>query len=102
MFTSEEPTRFGISCLGSRAMAGVLPAETLTDVHDAGGLNVLQAAEAAGYAAPGSDNDGASSDAGPKSAAERVLADVRANVAGLAAFVELHIEQARASGFSAS
>ena len=23
MFTSEEPTRFGLSCLGSRAMAGV-------------------------------------------------------------------------------
>lgn len=39
IFTSEEPTRFGIGCLGSRMMAGALTAEqarTLSDQEDRG------------------------------------------------------------------
>ena len=72
MFTSEEPTRFGIGCLGSRLLAGVLDAsvgETLTS--GAGTLNGLRAA--AGFAG--------------------ALGDVRLSPGAYAAFVELHIEQ---------
>src|SRR5271163_2128647 len=39
LFTSEEPTRFGIGCLGSRLMGGVLTpakAQTLRDKEDRG------------------------------------------------------------------
>lgn len=42
MFTSEEPTRFALSCSGSRAMAGVLTAEALEGKLDAQGLHFLQ------------------------------------------------------------
>ncbi len=42
MFTSEEPTRFGLSCSGSRSMAGVLSAEALEGKRDAQGLHFLQ------------------------------------------------------------
>ncbi|HWA93486.1 MAG TPA: M20 family metallo-hydrolase [Terracidiphilus sp.] len=34
IFTSEEPTRFGIGCLGSRMMAGVLSPEKARTLHD--------------------------------------------------------------------
>lgn len=42
MFTSEEPTRFGLSCLGSRAMAGVLTAAELEVKRDVNGTGVLE------------------------------------------------------------
>lgn len=34
MFTSEEPTRFGIGCSGSRAMAGAVPIDRLLSLTD--------------------------------------------------------------------
>src|SRR6266567_393184 len=34
VFTAEEPTRFGIGCLGSRLLAGVLDPATLRDRED--------------------------------------------------------------------
>src|SRR5687767_1423460 len=37
MFTAEEPTRFGIGCLGSRMMAGTLGDAKLAVLRDAGG-----------------------------------------------------------------
>ncbi len=37
MFTSEEPTRYGIGCLGSRLMAGVLAPETAEKFVDKAG-----------------------------------------------------------------
>lgn len=43
MFTSEEPTRFGLSCSGSRAMAGVMSAAALESKLDAQGLHFIQA-----------------------------------------------------------
>merc|ERR1719313_3172053 len=48
-FTSEEPTRFGLSCLGSRAMAGYLNASTVEALRDENGLSVEEAAKEAGY-----------------------------------------------------
>lgn len=37
MFTSEEPTRFKLSCVGSRAMAGALTADVLDAKTDENG-----------------------------------------------------------------
>ncbi|KAI3424303.1 hypothetical protein D9Q98_009857 [Chlorella vulgaris] len=78
MFTSEEPTRFGLSCSGSRAMAGVLDAEYLDSRRDENGTSYLEAAAAAGYGA-GSYED--------------MLKGARRTFSDLSYFVELHIEQ---------
>jgi hypothetical protein len=42
MFTSEEPTRFGLSCIGSRAMAGALEASVLDARLDENGTTFEQ------------------------------------------------------------
>jgi len=72
LFTSEEPTRFGIGCLGSRLLSGALDAsagETLTS----GGQSLNQVRGAAGFAG--------------------ALGDVPLPPGAYSAFVELHIEQ---------
>jgi N-carbamoyl-L-amino-acid hydrolase len=73
VFTSEEPTRFGIGCLGSRLLAGVLDESAGTRLTDGGGVTLDQARTAAGFEGP--------------------LASVRLRDGAYAAFVELHIEQ---------
>src|SRR5215813_54321 len=72
VFTSEEPTRFGIGCLGSRLLAAALDpsvGETLTF----GGQSLNQMRASAGFSGS--------------------LADVRLRGGTYAGFVELHIEQ---------
>ncbi|HXD20046.1 MAG TPA: M20 family metallo-hydrolase [Vicinamibacterales bacterium] len=72
LFTSEEPTRFGIGCLGSRLLSGALDAsagETLTS----DGQSLNQVRRTAGFAGP--------------------LGDVPLPPGAYSAFVELHIEQ---------
>uniref|UniRef100_A0ACD5XM01 Uncharacterized protein n=1 Tax=Avena sativa TaxID=4498 RepID=A0ACD5XM01_AVESA len=50
MFTSEEPTRFGISCLGSRLMAGSKElAQSLKGTFDNQNVSFVDAAGSAGY-----------------------------------------------------
>lgn len=39
MFTSEEPTRFKLSCIGSRAMSGALTADVLDVKLDENGTS---------------------------------------------------------------
>lgn len=73
LFTSEEPTRFGVGCFGSRALAGVLTPEALGALEDDDGVNVLEAARQAGFGGE--------------------AADVRLEPNHYHAFVELHIEQ---------
>lgn len=73
IFTAEEPTRFGIGCLGSRAMAGALSPDALRALRDGAGASLDQLRAAAGFAAP--------------------LEDVALPEGHYAAFVELHIEQ---------
>jgi N-carbamoyl-L-amino-acid hydrolase len=52
IFTSEEPTRFGIGCLGSRMMANVLtPAQALA-LRDKDGRGLEEWREQAGFAGP--------------------------------------------------
>lgn len=50
IFTAEEPTRFGIGCLGSRMMAGVLTAETARALRDKEGRGLDELRAAAGFA----------------------------------------------------
>jgi ureidoglycolate amidohydrolase len=73
VFTSEEPTRFGIGCLGSRLLAGTLDESAGTRLKDGDGVTLDEARLAAGF--PGS------------------LASVKLPHGAYAAFVELHIEQ---------
>ena len=82
MFTSEEPTRFGIGCLGSRLLGGVLDPEAADALHDrlpeteAGapeGLTLKQVREAAGF--------------------HGSLASVKLPANYYDSWVELHIEQ---------
>ncbi|XP_062108167.1 ureidoglycolate hydrolase [Humulus lupulus] len=77
LFTSEEPTRFGISCLGSRLLAGSEAlAEALKTTFDGQNLSLLDAARSAGYAKDQDD-----------------LSSVFLRKGSYSAFVELHIEQ---------
>jgi ureidoglycolate amidohydrolase len=73
MFTSEEPTRFGIGCLGSRALSGTLSAGSMAALRDTESLAFDEIRRAAGF-------DGE-------------LATVPLPAGYFAAFVELHIEQ---------
>ena len=82
LFTSEEPTRFGIGCLGSRLMSGVLPAEAADALPD-------RLPETDPEAAPGGTLRSARHAAGFTGELDRVSADRPA----YAAWMELHIEQ---------
>jgi ureidoglycolate amidohydrolase len=73
MFTSEEPTRFGIGCLGSRLMSGTLDparADTLQDKQEA---TLATVRREAGFTGP--------------------LSSVRVPAGHYHAWLELHIEQ---------
>jgi N-carbamoyl-L-amino-acid hydrolase len=82
LFTSEEPTRFGIGCIGSRLLGGVLDPEAADELPDRlaetdpsapTGLTLRQVREAAGFAGP--------------------LSSVKLPPDYFHAWVELHIEQ---------
>jgi len=82
MFTSEEPTRFGIGCLGSRLLGGVLDSATADALPDRlpeteptarPGLTLRQVREAAGFHGD--------------------LASAKLTSDYYSAWVELHIEQ---------
>src|SRR5690242_6285504 len=49
LFTSEEPTRFGIGCLGSRLLSGSLPAEAAKILKDKEGATLDEIRERAGF-----------------------------------------------------
>jgi N-carbamoyl-L-amino-acid hydrolase len=73
VFTAEEPTRFGIGCLGSRMLAGNLSAERLAALRDADGRGLDDVRAEAGYVG--------------------ALEGARLPRGAYSAFVELHIEQ---------
>ena len=50
IFTSEEPTRFGIGCLGSRLLSGTLSADAARRLTDYDGATLDQVRRAAGFA----------------------------------------------------
>jgi len=80
MFTSEEPTRFGLSCLGSRAMAGAISASHLAELRDENNTSFLAAAKSAGSALGAADEAAA-------------VKGSRLTPHNLSSFLELHIEQ---------
>jgi len=73
MFTAEEPTRFGLGCLGSRLMAGSLTPEKARAMRDREGRSLDELRAAAGF--------------------RGALESVRLPSGCFHAFVELHIEQ---------
>jgi ureidoglycolate amidohydrolase len=73
IFTSEEPTRFGIGCLGSRLLAGSLSVDRARKLTDSEGRPFEQVRQDAGMTGD--------------------LADVRLPSRYYKSFVELHIEQ---------
>lgn len=73
MFTAEEPTRFGIGCLGSRLMAGTLSPEQAHALRDSNGQSLETIRSKAQY--------------------EGDLSNVQLEKNCYDAFVELHIEQ---------
>jgi N-carbamoyl-L-amino-acid hydrolase len=73
LFTSEEPTLFGIGCLGSRLMSGVLAASADWRLKDSAGDSLAAIRARAGFSGE--------------------LESVRLQAGHYAAFVELHIEQ---------
>ncbi|MCU1238326.1 MAG: amidase, hydantoinase/carbamoylase family [Candidatus Solibacter sp.] len=73
IFTAEEPTRFGIGCLGSRFLAGLLDEAAGERLRDGDGRTLNQVREAAGFTGP--------------------LESTRLPAGYYSAFVELHIEQ---------
>jgi len=73
MFTSEEPTRFGIGCLGSRLMAGTTSPEEAGALRDRDGRSLEDLREAAGCRGN--------------------LGAVKLSTGAYRAFIELHIEQ---------
>lgn len=73
LFTSEEPTRFGIGCLGSRLLSGTLSPQSAAQLTDGNGDTLDTVRNAAGFTGD--------------------LASVPLPAAYYKAFVELHIEQ---------
>ncbi|KAJ0964955.1 hypothetical protein J5N97_026093 [Dioscorea zingiberensis] len=77
LFTSEEPTRFGISCLGSRLLAGSEAlVHVLKESVDDQNTSFFDAARSAGYAI-----------------SQENLSNVMLKKGSYFAFLELHIEQ---------
>ncbi|HZV86080.1 MAG TPA: M20 family metallo-hydrolase [Candidatus Binatus sp.] len=73
VFTSEEPTRFGIGCLGSRMLSGTMTPDAARKLTDKEGASLEQVRRNAGYNTP--------------------LEEVKLPSGYFEAFVELHIEQ---------
>jgi ureidoglycolate amidohydrolase len=73
VFTSEEPTRFGIGCIGSRMLSGTLAPETARHLKDSEGASLDEVREKAGLSGE--------------------LEAVKLSGTYYKAFVELHIEQ---------
>jgi N-carbamoyl-L-amino-acid hydrolase len=73
LFTSEEPTRFGVGCLGSRLLSGTLSADAADVLVDQDGTTLAQARQNAGFTGG--------------------LETVRLSRNHYCAFLELHIEQ---------
>ncbi|MGB7726847.1 MAG: M20 family metallo-hydrolase [Candidatus Acidiferrum sp.] len=73
VFTSEEPTRFGIGCLGSRLLSGTLSATAARKLVDKQGASLEEVRQAAGLTGK--------------------LEEVQLPAGYYKAFVELHIEQ---------
>lgn len=73
VFTAEEPTRFGIGCVGSRLLSGTLSPEAAGKLRDKDGISLEEVRRKAGFGGE--------------------LENVRLTESYYKAFIELHIEQ---------
>jgi ureidoglycolate amidohydrolase len=73
IFTAEEPTRFGIGCLGSRLLSGTLSPDAARKLTDSDGATLDQVRSKAGFGGE--------------------LEQVKLAIGYYKAFIELHIEQ---------
>jgi len=73
VFTSEEPTRFGIGCLGSRLLSGTMSGDAARKLVDKAGASIEEVRRNAGF--------------------KGTLEEVKLPDGYYKAFVELHIEQ---------
>ena len=73
VFTSEEPTRFGIGCLGSRLLSGSLSPDTAKKLTDKDGVSLEEVRREAGFRGE--------------------LEQIKLPLGYYKAFVEMHIEQ---------
>lgn len=73
-YTSEEPTRYGLSCLGSRALSGDLMLEDTKELKDQGGKSLYDKLKELGYS-------------------HEEFSEIRKRKGEVFATVELHIEQ---------
>jgi N-carbamoyl-L-amino-acid hydrolase len=73
LFTSEEPTRFGIGCIGSRLLSGTLSADAARKLIDKNGNSLEEVRRGAGFSG--------------------TLEEIKLPPGYYRAFVELHIEQ---------
>lgn len=73
MFTAEEPTRFGLGCLGSRLLSGAMEASRAGELRDPDGISFEELRRRAGC--------------------EGDVESVRLEAGAYHAFLELHIEQ---------
>jgi len=73
MFTSEEPTRYGVGCLGSRLTSGAMSPEAATKLVDSDGVSFGELHK--------------------RSAGSGGLSEVRMKPGHYHSFIELHIEQ---------
>jgi beta-ureidopropionase / N-carbamoyl-L-amino-acid hydrolase len=97
-FLAEEPNEFGLSCVGSRGMAGALDAGMLARTNRAGvtlrdGIVAARAASVAGASkSTGAADAGGGASRGVGAGTEEVAIGV-ARRSDVVAFFELHIEQ---------
>ncbi len=73
IFTAEEPTRFGIGCLGSRLLSGTLSVDAASKLRDNNGASLEEVRKGAGF--------------------KGELEQVKLPSGHYKAFIELHIEQ---------
>lgn len=73
LFTSEEPTRFGVGCLGSRLLSAAMTSQAAANLRDSDGISLDEARRGIGLAGN--------------------LSDVKLSTGHYHGFVELHIEQ---------
>ncbi|MFV0435144.1 MAG: allantoate amidohydrolase [Leucobacter sp.] len=76
VFPEEEGSRFGIACLGSRLLSGAITPDRARDLTDGDGISYAEASWAAGFD-------------------PQLIGPDPERLAGIAAFVELHVEQGR-------
>ena len=93
-FLAEEPNEFGLSCIGSRGMAGALDSDMLARKNRAGvTLREGIAGTGAGAGASGDLGTGGGAGAGPGAAGRSQGGIGAARRSDVVAFFELHIEQ---------